>query len=350
MVSWRRGRWAAGRVVAVAAVLAAGVTTPAAGDPAPPDAGGDPVARYQALSSRAERLNEDFLEAHANLSEQRSRLREANVSLGKAVRVRSGTRAQEQRAQVDVDKLADASLRGARFHQFSAVLTGRSPGDILDRAAALGVLSDNNETTLRQAARTADRAGQAESTARGVRQRIRVATDAAARLTTDLGKRRQALREQIDDVKRALSQLRAEDQAELGDPGDMGSFVAAPGAANTLLQAALAQRGKPYEWGAAGPDAYDCSGLTLWAYDKAGIALPHSSRMQYQMGDAVDYGQWQPGDLLFWGSDPASIHHVGLYVGEGKMVHASTEGVPVKVDPVSEGGSDYLGARRILGG
>ncbi|MGY1668527.1 NlpC/P60 family protein [Geodermatophilus sp. SYSU D00696] len=100
------------------------------------------------------------------------------------------------------------------------------------------------------------------------------------------------------------------------------------GAAQVAVQTALAQVGDPYVWGAGGPNAFDCSGLTQYAYAAAGISLPHSSRMQSQMGTAVSRSELQPGDLIFYYSP---VSHVSMYIGGGQMVHASTSGVPVKV-------------------
>ncbi len=105
----------------------------------------------------------------------------------------------------------------------------------------------------------------------------------------------------------------------------------------------MAQRGKPYVWAAAGPGSFDCSGLTQYAFRAAGITLPHSSRMQFQMGTAVSRSQLQPGDLVFFYSP---VTHVGVYIGNGQMVHAPTSGDVVKVADIDVMGS-YAGARRI---
>jgi cell wall-associated NlpC family hydrolase len=99
-------------------------------------------------------------------------------------------------------------------------------------------------------------------------------------------------------------------------------------AAQIAVNTALAQQGKPYVWGGAGPSSYDCSGLVQYAYARAGIALPHSSRMQSTIGTPVAYSNLQPGDLIFFYSP---VGHVGIYIGNGQMVHASTSGQPVKV-------------------
>ena len=100
----------------------------------------------------------------------------------------------------------------------------------------------------------------------------------------------------------------------------------ASGAAAAVAEARR-QIGKPYRWGAAGPDSFDCSGLTMWAWRAGGRSLPHSSRAQFAATRRVPISQIQPGDLVFYGSP---IHHMGIYVGGGTMVEASQTGTPVR--------------------
>jgi peptidoglycan DL-endopeptidase CwlO len=126
-----------------------------------------------------------------------------------------------------------------------------------------------------------------------------------------------------------------------GATGAVNPPPAASSAAGVAVNAALSQVGKPYQWGAAGPDAYDCSGLTMWAWARAGVSLPHSSQMQYSATPRVARSALQPGDLLFFGSP---IHHVGMYVGGGRMVEAPYTGASVRV--VAAFRSDYVGAGR----
>jgi peptidoglycan DL-endopeptidase CwlO len=109
--------------------------------------------------------------------------------------------------------------------------------------------------------------------------------------------------------------------------------------AQVAVRAALSQVGKPYQWGGSGPNSYDCSGLTMWAWAHAGVYLPHSAAMQYSVTARVS--QLQPGDLMFFGSP---IHHVAMYVGGGQMVEAPYTGALVRV--VSASRSDYVGAGR----
>jgi cell wall-associated NlpC family hydrolase len=110
----------------------------------------------------------------------------------------------------------------------------------------------------------------------------------------------------------------------------------------TALRAALTQRGKPYVWGAAGPDSYDCSGLVMWAFAQEGIELPHYTGDQWNSGMHVSRADLEPGDLVFFFPD---ISHVGLYIGNGLMVDAPSTGQVVQVQPVFW--DEYVGAVRI---
>jgi peptidoglycan DL-endopeptidase CwlO len=143
----------------------------------------------------------------------------------------------------------------------------------------------------------------------------------------------------------------AGDEGDNGDNGeDPGTQTNAPqidipstspGAA-TAVRAALSQLGVPYRFAAASPgQAFDCSGLTQWAWGQAGVSLPHFAASQYGMLPHVPLDQLQPGDLVFFYSD---LHHVGIYIGNGMMVHAPRTGDVVKVSPLQ--GRNLVGAAR----
>ncbi|MFR9805834.1 C40 family peptidase [Pseudonocardia sp. RS010] len=110
----------------------------------------------------------------------------------------------------------------------------------------------------------------------------------------------------------------------------------------SALSTALAQVGKPYRYGASGPSAFDCSGLTSYAFKKAGVSIPRTSRAQSSFGTPVAKGNLRPGDLVFF---YRPVSHVAIYVGNGKVVHASTSGQPVKISSLSA--MPFSGARRV---
>jgi hypothetical protein len=128
--------------------------------------------------------------------------------------------------------------------------------------------------------------------------------------------------------------------AGVSDPTGCGSGAVnvAPGQVRAAVTFALAAVGEPYVWGATGPNAYDCSGLMLRAFQTAGIFLPRVSREQFNAGGHLPVRDAQPGDLLFLATDrtdPATIHHVMLYLGNNMIVEAPYTGVPVRTRPVN---------------
>jgi hypothetical protein len=135
--------------------------------------------------------------------------------------------------------------------------------------------------------------------------------------------------------------------AGVADPAGCGPNTATlpEGVAKSAIRFALGEVGKPYVWGATGPNTYDCSGLMLRAFQAAGVDLPRVSRDQFYAGGHVPVRQAQPGDLLFYATDPtdpATIHHVTLYMGDGQMVEAPYSGESVRVRPVPWGYSELV--------
>ena len=171
-------------------------------------------------------------------------------------------------------------------------------------------------------------------------------------------RRQEALRRQAWE-RRVRAERAARARAGAGRSATGGQVLArsaAPAprgsarAAELAVAWALRQVGKPYQWGASGPDSFDCSGLVMAAYRAAGIHLPRTSRQQWYAGPHVSPGELRRGDLVFFAedpSDPATIHHVGLYVGDGMMVEAPYTGATVRV--ASVGRDDYIGAVRPTG-
>jgi len=119
--------------------------------------------------------------------------------------------------------------------------------------------------------------------------------------------------------------------------------AAAPAAVRTsAMQKALGKVGSPYRYGAAGPNAFDCSGLVNWAFKNSGKSLPRTSGAMSRVGTPVSKSALQPGDLVFFYKP---VSHVGIYIGNGKIVHASNRKSPVKISDMSK--MKFNSARRV---
>jgi cell wall-associated NlpC family hydrolase len=113
---------------------------------------------------------------------------------------------------------------------------------------------------------------------------------------------------------------------------------------SVVIAEALAQIGKPYLWGGSGPESFDCSGLMNYVFRAAGITMPRTADAIYRAVPHVGRDHLRPGDMVFFGS-PGFVHHVGLYIGNGKMIHAPHGGATVSVADVSGMGDFVAGGR-----
>jgi cell wall-associated NlpC family hydrolase len=166
-----------------------------------------------------------------------------------------------------------------------------------------------------------------------------------ADLESELKDEKETVEDKLAEAKDLLSDLEAKQrEAILSRDGAVRTddiSVSASGRAAAAVHYAMAQVGKAYVYGAAGPSAFDCSGLTMMAWAQAGVSLPHSSSAQYGMGPHVSESELQPGDLVFYYSP---ISHVAMYIGNGMIVHAANPGAGVHVSPLHY--MPYAGAVR----
>ena len=167
--------------------------------------------------------------------------------------------------------------------------------------------------------------------------------DQITELKADLAAEKETADTKLAAAEKILDELEAKQREAIlsGDPVDAPANIDASGRAAIAIRYAMAQVGKAYVYGAAGPNAFDCSGLTMMAWGQAGVALPHSSSAQFNTGTRVAEGDLKPGDLVFYYSP---ISHVGMYIGNGLIVHAANPGAGVKVSPLHE--MPYVGAVR----
>jgi cell wall-associated NlpC family hydrolase len=168
--------------------------------------------------------------------------------------------------------------------------------------------------------------------------------DDVAELEAELREKSEEVDAKLAEAEDLLAELEAEErEAILSREGSVRapSEVPAEGRAKLAIDYAMAQVGDAYVYGAAGPDAFDCSGLTMMAWAQAGVSLPHSSSAQFGSGTRVSESQLQPGDLVFYYSP---ISHVGMYIGNGMIVHAANPGSGVLVADLHS--MPYVGAVR----
>ncbi|EHK85060.1 NlpC/P60 family protein [Saccharomonospora azurea] len=318
-------------------------TNPAVPAPQQPQSTSEALEKYRELATKAQKLNEEYLSAKQELADKKKELEKYDKTLEKAKKAEKGARKDEEVFRKEVDRFAGASFTsGAQLSKLSALLTGDSPQHFLDRSSAIDLLATDKNRALQALRGAVDKAEESRDKAAEARQKAKEAKDKAAKIAADLKDRKEKLDEQIEEVKAQAGLLSDADKAQQQDTGPDPGKVTAPGAAaQVAVDAALSQRGKPYAWGATGPNSYDCSGLTQWAYAQAGISIPRNSGAQSGFGTPIPRSQLQPGDLVFFGSP---VYHVGIYIGGGNMVHAPTTGDVVKVAPIQ---AEYSGARRV---
>jgi cell wall-associated NlpC family hydrolase len=298
--------------------------------------------------------------------------------------VLAGANRQVAKGQSGVAAFAQAAYKSGGLSSLSIYLEPGGPSQLISRVGAIDAISSSEHTTLQrfQAAQiyqgvVAQQAqgveAKAAAAARAAQRAKEVAAAAVARQQAQvIGLRHQQRHLQVllSDAKSHASALeqahlaalararrRAAAQAAAppaptgpspysGSSGDLSGTVSA-GTAAAALASAESQIGKPYVWAAAGPNSYDCSGLVMWAYAQHGVQLDHWTGDQWNEGAHVSRAQLRPGDLVFFAyntSDPATIHHVGMYVGNGQMVDAPYTGVNVRYDYAFR--PDYIGAVR----
>ena len=243
----------------------------------------------------------------------------------------------------------------------ATVLDGSDLSDALSRYHDVSLLLGNDKSHVDSAeqlvAQTTSVAARLQDAAAAVTRLQAQAAQAAADVAQLLHDGQQALTSANAEVRRLVAQAQAEaaaasaasfQQALQAAGGSLTADMTPPNpTVATMLAAAKTKLGDPYLWGGTGPDAYDCSGLTQFAYGAAGISLPRVAADQWNVGQHVDLADLLPGDLLFWATDttnPATIHHVAIYLGGGMMLAAPHTGDVVKVEPVYMDG--FIGATR----
>ncbi len=329
--------------VLCAAVVAVGLL-PSAGQAAPQLTLSQVQTRLDQLNTEAESAQEAANAASVAAATAQRSLDQANASLKKAQVAVSD-------AERFVGQLAAAAYRNGGVDVTLQLLVADDPSQFVAQASAMEGVDRHQAEVLRAAAAGQQRLAQAKLV---VQQQL----DQLNALKTQALAHQNEVQAKVDEGKALLASLQASQRAELlaaqnakaaaeraanaraaashrvtrsgghtgGSPGHIPS-LGGSGIGHAAASYAMSKVGDSYVWGATGPGAFDCSGLTMMAYRAAGVSLPHSSSAQYGSGQHISASSLQPGDLVFYYSP---IHHVGIYIGGGMIVHAANPGSGVQ--------------------
>jgi cell wall-associated NlpC family hydrolase len=333
----------------------------------PTPASADSIA--QQIASAQKQL--DALDAQAEAATERYnasriKLAAAQSAAGAAQRRLVAAQAHLKSLQGAISAFAIAAYTGDPLDSTLSI-TATDPQEFLDKLATLQAVTNSQQQALAAVAAAShdEAAAQAQASAalnvqaastktmQADRDQIVAAAGKEQAILHDLQAKEAALiraakaRAARIAAERAAAALAAREAAaraavsQLDSQGTSGPVVTGSGGARVAVQWAYRELGKPYVWGAEGPDSFDCSGLTKYVWAKAGVYLDHYTGSQWNEGRHVSQSELRPGDLVFFGSD---LHHVGIYVGNGNMIEAPHSGADVRVAPYDR--PDYAGAVR----
>jgi cell wall-associated NlpC family hydrolase len=359
-------------ILAGLTVLSGALAARAAADPAT-----DAMAKLNELSRQAEQTTEAMHSAQLDLNGKLAAQRAAEKKHADDQAAVDGAKAKLATFQTAVNKLAAATYMGGRVDGMEAMLTAGSPQGLIDKMAVQRLMATQMREQMTGFRVAGEQAAKAEQVSAKSAADAKSAAEQAAAVRASLQSKQSQLQVQIAVVKSQYMSLSPGERTALAEPGPVPAAAPAPGAPApdavppgtpppggqapgevpppggmpgpqpggvgggdraTVVQAALTQVGSPYVWGGAAPGGFDCSGLVMWAFQQAGISLPHSSQAQAHGGQPVALSDLQPGDVLTFYSDAS---HAGLYIGDGMMIHSSTYGVPVRVVPMNSSGPIY---------
>jgi peptidoglycan DL-endopeptidase CwlO len=298
--------------------------------------------RLGELAVQNTQLVERYDRAQVAVQNREKSARQARVVAAKA-------RAAYHVAHVQFAQFVQAQYESDNFGVAAALLDSSSGSNYLDRLDTLDMVSTHN-------AQIVDSVGQAREVATTAAAHAEQMLASARHLRDDLATQKNKVEAQIRKYQILLATLNSAQQyayQRAFNPSLSAAKISAltltkapSAAAEKAVEFALAQVGKPYYWGAAGPSSYDCSGLTMASWAHAGLSLPHSAAEQYNYGRHVPLSALLPGDLIFFYQP---IGHVTIYIGNGMMVSAPTEGQDVSVVPLSAFNGSITGATRLTG-
>jgi len=320
-----------GLIVAGSTLLAA-ARSPAA---AAPSCASELQQRLVGLNRQADQRVEDYLQAKLAVERTRKSIRILQSQL-------DDVRGQRTAARASIAARAAVAYVQGPATDVASLLAAGDPTDALERAQLLDLLATHDAEQV-LAARAIERSAQDRANELAAVERKQAA------ILDQMAARKAEIEQLVAQTEQTLAQLRAAERRRTAAANRPATTTSATSAADNpsppppkpvsgnmgaVIRYAYAQLGKPYQWGATGPGAFDCSGLTLMAWAQAGVSLPHSSRAQIGIGRQVTRSELQPGDLIFRYSP---ISHVSLYVGNGQQISATHTGSTVKLQSAFQG-------------
>ncbi|KMS69866.1 hypothetical protein ACM01_33465 [Streptomyces viridochromogenes] len=271
--------------------------------------------KYNGAKEKQEKLQKEISTIQDNVARGQEELNELRDSMGLA---------------------AAAQYRTGSIDSSVQLFLSSDPDDYLDKASTMDQLSAQQVDSLKKI----------QGKQRELSQQRAEASDKLKDLAstrTELGKKKKQVQAKLAEAQKLLNTLTAAEKAALAaeeqrasrsaaDRVDLGNVGSASGRAQAAFQAAQTQIGKPYVYGATGTASYDCSGLTSWAYAQAGVSIPRTSQAQASYGRHLSMGELKVGDLVIFYDD---LHHVGLYAGNGQVLHAPRSGTVVRYESIN---------------
>ena len=286
----------------------------------------DVQARVDTLYKKAEQASERYNDAKLELERAQKRLGVLRADLDRQ-------REKFEAVRREMAASVVSQYQGQALSTTTRVLLADDPDAFLDQVATVSGFNDQQSEMMADFAVQAQQLEMREAAAKRELDRI-------AKTKKTLGQEKAAIDEKAEEAEELLDRLEAR-AAPVSRSSERLPNVPVSGRAGAAVSYALGQVGDAYVYGATGPSAFDCSGLTMMAWAQAGVSLPHSSSAQMGSGSPVSQSDLQPGDLVFYYSP---VSHVGIYIGNGQIVHAANPSTGVQVSPVFS--MPYSGAVR----
>ncbi|KPC93860.1 C40 family peptidase [Streptomyces albus] len=294
----------------------------------------DPQTSKKSVKEKVDKLYEDAEAA----TEKYNGAKEKQAKLSKEVEnlQDSVARGQEDlnRMRDELGSVATAQYRNGGIDPSVQLFLSSDPDDYLDKASAMDQLSTKQASALKKIQAKQRLLAQQRKEASGKLKDL-------SETRTELGRKKKEIQAKLSQAQGLLNSMTAKEKAKLAaqqkkaehkssEQAGMSDVKAGSGRAAAALAAAKTKIGSPYVWGATGPSSFDCSGLTSWAYQQAGVSLPRTSQAQANAGTRISsQSQLKPGDLVLFYGD---LHHIGLYAGNGQVLHAPKPGANVRFE------------------